>query len=431
MTLPFSNRETGLKVIVMIDKDYPSVNEGRWAGIDRPYSIDEVISLRGSVMIEHTLARIGSERLFALLGSEKYVSALGAMTGVQAVQQVRAGLKAVYVSGWQVAADANGDIYPDIGLYPADRVPNLVKNINNALRRQDQIGFLEGKTGPRWFVPLVADGEAGFGGVLNVYELTKRLIDAGAAAVHFEDQLPSAKKCGHLGGKVLVPAREFIAKLHAARLAADVSGVPTLLVARTDAESARLLSNDIDPVDRSFIQGGRTVEGFYQYKGGLDAAIARAISYAPYADLLWFETSNPDLSQAKSFAESVHSVFPGKLLAYNLSPSFNWKAYLSDRGISMFQEDLADLGYRFQFVTLAGFHTLSHSMYDLADSFLMRGMSAYVDLQEKEFSLQDRGYTSGRHQHEVGAGYFDRISEIISQGLCSTKSMKGSTEEGF
>jgi isocitrate lyase len=403
----------------------------RWEGIERPYSADDVLKLRGSLRIEHTLARHGADRLWDLLHREQYVPALGAMTGNQAVQQVKAGLKAIYVSGWQVAADANdaGQTYPDQSLYPADSVPNLVRRINQALVRADQIHHAEGKNGIHWFAPMVADAEAGFGGNLNAFELMKSMIDAGAACVHFEDQLSSAKKCGHLGGKVLVPTSEAIQKLVAARLAADVMGVPTLIMARTDADSAQLLTSDIDPRDRAFLTGNRTEEGFYGVRGGIEAAIARAISYAPYADLLWCETSHPDLEEARWFADAVHAEFPGKLLAYNCSPSFNWKRKLDDETIARFQKELAGMGYKFQFITLAGFHALNLSMFELARAYKNTGMSAYAQLQESEFGCeQDHGYEGVKHQRFVGTGYFDLVTQTIANGKSSVAALSGSTE---
>ena len=403
----------------------------RWQGITRPYSLMDVERLRGSVRIEHTLARMGAENLWNLLHTEPYVAALGAMTGNQAIQQVHAGLKAIYVSGWQVAADANlsGEMYPDQSLYPADSVPSLVRRINKALQRADQTHHLEGKNGINCFAPLIADAEAGFGGNLNAFELMKAMIEAGAACVHFEDQLSSAKKCGHLGGKVLVSTVEAIQKLVAARLAADVMGVPTLIMARTDADSAALLTSDIDPRDREFLTGDRTAEGFFGIRSGLKCAIARAIAYAPYADLLWCETSKPDLQEAKEFAEGVHAKFPGKLLAYNCSPSFNWKKHLSDSTIASFQRELAAMGYKFQFVTLAGFHSLNLSMFELARGYKTEGMAAYSQLQEREFRCeQTQQYEAVKHQRFVGTGYFDDVQHVITSGTTSTKALEGSTE---
>lgn len=402
----------------------------RWDGITRPYTEEDVARLRGTVQPAHTYAELGARRLWELLHTEDYVHALGALTGAQAVQQVRAGLKAIYVSGWQVAADANsaGQMYPDQSLYPCDSVPRLVRHINQALARQDQLEHAEGKVTRNWFAPIVADAEAGFGGPLNAYELMKALIEAGAAAVHFEDQLAAEKKCGHLGGKVLVPTSQFVRTLVAARLAADVSGVPTILIARTDAESAALLTSDVDPRDRQFCTGERTPEGFYRVRKGIDAAIARALAYAPYADLLWCETKTPDLDEARRFAEAVHEKFPGKMLAYNCSPSFNWKRHLDDLTIARFQRELGAMGYKFQFVTLAGFHALNAGMFELASRYRDAGMTAYADLQAHEFAMERQGYTATRHQREVGTGYFDAVSQVISGGSASTLAMEGSTE---
>ncbi|MGH7741569.1 MAG: isocitrate lyase [Candidatus Eiseniibacteriota bacterium] len=404
----------------------------RWKGITRHYSAADVVRLSGRVRIEHTLARRGAERLWRELPHGP-LRALGALTGNQAVQQVAAGLPAIYCSGWQVAGDANtaGQMYPDQSLYPVDSVPALVWRINHALQRADQIGTLEGARDERdWFAPIVADAEAGFGGDLNAFELMKAMIEAGAAGVHFEDQLASAKKCGHMGGKVLVPTREFVQKLQAARLAADVLDVPTLLIARTDANSARLLTSDVDERDRGFLTGARTPEGFFELRGGLDAAIARGLAYAPYADLLWCETSSPDLEEARRFATSVHARFPGKLLAYNCSPSFNWSKHLSREAIAAFQSELGRLGYAFQFVTLAGFHTLNLSMFELSLGYRDRGMAAYADVQDREFDLQaSQGYAAVKHQRFVGTGYFDEISNVVSGGVASTAALKGSTEE--
>jgi isocitrate lyase len=404
---------------------------GRWDGIERPYDRSDVERLRGSVHIEHSLARLGAERLWTLLHEKPYVAALGALTGAQAVQMVKAGLDAIYLSGWQVAADANlaGETYPDQSLYPANSAPALVQRINSALVRADQIDSSEGRNGTHWLAPIVADAEAGFGGPLNAFELMKSFIAAGAAAVHFEDQLSSEKKCGHLGGKVLVPTSQFIRTLVSARLAADVLDVPTVLVARTDALSATLLTSDVDERDHEFLTGERTPEGFYRVKPGIEAPIARALAYAPYADLIWCETSTPDLDEAAQFAEAVHAKYPGKLLAYNCSPSFNWKKHLDDRTIAAFQRELGELGYRFQFVTLAGFHAVCASMFDLARGYGEEGMSAYVRLQEQEFSLEEHGYTATRHQREVGAGYFDAVLEAVTGGESSTLALKGSTEE--
>ncbi len=403
----------------------------RWAGITRPYTAQDVDRLRGSIHIEHTLARQGAERLWDLLHRDSYVPALGAMTGNQAVQQVKAGLKAIYVSGWQVAADANdaGQMYPDQSLYPADSVPNLCRRINQALTRADQIHHAEGENGVHWFAPLIADAEAGFGGNLNAFELMKAMIQAGAACVHFEDQLSSAKKCGHLGGKVLVPTVEAIQKLVAARLAADVLGVPTLIMARTDADSAHLLTSDVDPRDREFLTGERTAEGFYGIRGGIESAIARALAYAPYVELIWCETSHPDMEEARQFADAVHAKFPGKMLAYNCSPSFNWKKKLDDATIARFQTELAVMGYKFQFITLAGFHALNLSMFELAREYKLTGMTAYSRLQEEEFSSElDHGYEAVKHQRFVGTGYFDAVTQVISGGTSSVTALAGSTE---
>jgi isocitrate lyase len=403
----------------------------RWLGVSRPYGPDDVERLRGSIQIEHTLARLGAERLWSLLHSESYVPALGALTGNQAVQQVKAGLKAIYVSGWQVAADANnaGQMYPDQSLYPADSVPNVVRRINQALQRADQIHHAEGGNGKYWFAPLIADAEAGFGGNLNAFELTKAMIEAGAACVHFEDQLSSAKKCGHLGGKVLVPTTEAIQKLVAARLAADVMGVPTLIMARTDADSAHLLTSDIDARDGEFLTGARTPEGFFGIRGGLRSAIARGIAYAPFADLVWCETSKPDLAEAREFAEAVLTEHPHKMLAYNCSPSFNWKKNLNDASIARFQRELAAMGYKFQFITLAGFHALNLAMFELARGYKQAGMTAYARLQEKEFSREhEYGYEGVKHQRFVGTGYFDAVQQVITSGTASTMALENSTE---
>ncbi|MCB0353206.1 MAG: isocitrate lyase [Bdellovibrionales bacterium] len=400
-------------------------------GVKRPYSEEEVVKLRGSVHIEYSLARYGAERLRKLLFEEDFVAALGALTGNQAMQQVRAGLKAIYLSGWQVAADANksGNMYPDLSLYPVDSVPNVVKKINQTLLRADQIDALEGKSGIQWLAPIVADAEAGFGGQLNAYELMRAMIEAGAAAVHYEDQLSSEKKCGHLGGKVLVPTAQFLRTLTAARLAADVCGTPTLLIARTDAQSAELITSDIDPRDHEFFSGGRTPEGFYRITGGLEMAIARAVSYGEIADLLWCETSTPDLEEAKRFAEGVREIHPNKILAYNCSPSFNWKKNLTDVEIAKFQRELGAMGYKFQFVTLAGFHALNYSMFELASAYRNDGMVAYSRLQEKEFEKVSEGYTAVKHQSEVGTGYFDQVAQVITGGNSSTLALSGSTEE--
>nr|WP_077615296.1 isocitrate lyase [Caenibacillus caldisaponilyticus] len=414
-----------------VEKLKESWNTERWKGVKRPYSAEDVVKLRGSVLVEHTLARRGAKRFWRLLQQEDYVAALGALTGNQAVQQVKAGLQAIYVSGWQVAADANlaGQMYPDQSLYPANSVPHVVQRINQALARADQIDSVEGKTAIDWFVPIVADAEAGFGGALNVFELVKAMIEAGAAAVHLEDQLSSEKKCGHLGGKVLLPTQEAIRHLIAARLAADVLDVPTVLIARTDARAAQLITSDIDPADHEFLTGERSAEGFYYTKPGLEQAIARGLAYAPYADLIWCETSEPDLDEAKRFAEAIHAQYPDKWLAYNCSPSFNWKRKLDDATIAKFQRELAAMGYKFQFVTLAGFHTLNHSMFELASAYRDRGMAAYADFQQAELRSEARGYTATKHQREVGTGYFDEVAQIVSGGNSSTTALKGSTEE--
>ena len=406
-------------------------NNPRWAGVTRTYSAEDVVRLRGTVHVEHSLARLGAEKLWKSLNTSDFVNALGAMTGNQAMQQVKAGLKAIYLSGWQVAADANlaGEMYPDQSLYPANSVPQVVKRINNTLLRADQLHHAEGDDSIDFLQPIVADAEAGFGGVLNAYELMKAMIEAGAAGVHFEDQLASVKKCGHMGGKVLVPTREAIEKLTAARLAADVMGVPTLIVARTDAEAADLLTSDVDDNDRPFTTGERTVEGFYKTRNGLDQAISRGLAYAPYADLVWCETGKPDLEFARKFAEAIHAKFPGKLLAYNCSPSFNWKKNLDDATIAKFQKEIAAYGYKFQFITLAGFHALNYGMFDLAHGYARRQMSAFVELQEREFAAAERGFTAVKHQREVGTGYFDAITQTIQGGQSSTVALKGSTEE--
>jgi isocitrate lyase len=414
------------------DATHPLMNdERRWAGIARDFGPEEVERLRGSVLVRHTLAEIGAERLWNLLHTKDYVHALGALTGNQAVQQVKAGLDAIYLSGWQVAADANlaGHMYPDQSLYPANSVPQVVSRINRALQRADQIQHLEGEGDTHWFAPIVADAEAGFGGPLNAFELMKAMIEAGAAGVHFEDQLASEKKCGHLGGKVLVPTQTFIRTLNAARLAADVCGVPTVLIARTDADAAQLITSDVDERDAEFLTGERTPEGFFRQRCGLDTAIARGRSYAPYADLIWCETSHPDLDEAKAFAEGVHAEYPGKLLAYNCSPSFNWKAKLDDETIAKFQRELAAMGYKFQFVTLAGFHVLNHGMFELARRYRDGGMAAYSELQQAEFASEANGYTATKHQREVGTGYFDAVSQAIAKGQCSTTALEGSTEK--
>lgn len=404
---------------------------GRWKGIDRPYTAEDVWKLRGTVQIDHTLAARGAATFWRLLDTEDYVPVLSAVTGAQAVQQVRAGLRAIYVSGWQVAGDANtaGETYPDQSLYPVDSAPALVERINNALLRADRIHHMKGDHSVDWLVPIVADAEAGFGGMLNAYELMRHLIAKGVAAVHLEDQLASLKRCGHLGGKVLVPTSEFVTKLVSARLAADVCGVDTVLIARTDALAATILANDVDPCDRHFIEGTRTPEGFVRVRPGIEAAVARALAYAPYADVLWFETSKPDLAEARTFAEAIHARYPGKLLAYNCSPSFNWKLHLSDPEIASFQKELGAMGYKFQFVTLSGFHSLNHAMFELAREYRMRGMAAYAALQAREFASEAVGYEATRHQEFVGAGYFDYITEVASGGHASTLAMKGSTEE--
>ncbi|MBL0388654.1 isocitrate lyase [Tumebacillus sp. ITR2] len=406
-------------------------NEKRFEGIERPYSVDDVLRLRGSVKIEHTLAQLGAERLWELLNTEHHVHALGALTGNQAMQQVKAGLKAIYLSGWQVAADANlaGQMYPDQSLYPANSVPQVVKRINQALQRADQIQTAEGKGDTHWFAPIIADAEAGFGGPLNVFELMKSMIEAGAAGVHFEDQLASEKKCGHMGGKVLIPTQQAIRNLVAARLATDVMGTTTLVVARTDANGAHLITSDVDPRDQEFLTGERTAEGFFRMRGGLDAAIARGLAYAPYADLIWCETSEPCLEEAERFAKEIHAKYPGKLLAYNCSPSFNWKRKLDEKTIAEFQHRLGEMGYKFQFVTLAGFHALNHSMFELARQYRDLGMAAYSELQQAEFGSEEHGYTATRHQREVGTGYFDEVSMVISGGTSSTTALNGSTEE--
>src|ERR1700704_3550146 len=425
-------RTSNMRALTASEMNQQWNSDARWEGVERPYSSEDVVKLRGSIQVEHTLARLGAERLWWLLNHEFYVPALGALTGNQAVQQVKAGLKAIYLSGWQVAADANdaGQMYPDQSLYPADSVPNVVRRINNALMRADQIHHMDGNGDTYWFAPIVADAEAGFGGTLNAYELMKAMIEAGAACVHFEDQLSSAKKCGHLGGKVLVSTSEAIQKLVAARLAADVLGVPMLIMARTDANSAYLLTTDIDPRDREFITGERTAEGFFKIRGGLKSAIARGLAYAPYADLVWCETSEPNLEEAREFADAIHAQYPGKLLAYNCSPSFNWKKKLDDVTIARFQTDLARMGYKFQFVTLAGFHALNLSMFELARGYKEHGMTAYSRLQEKEFSSESSyGYEAVKHQRFVGTGYFDTLTQVIAGGLASTTALERSTEQ--
>ncbi|MEM6573838.1 MAG: isocitrate lyase [Pseudomonadota bacterium] len=403
----------------------------RWSGVSRPYTGADVVRLRGTVSIDYTLATLGASKLWRYLNTEDFINALGALTDNQAMQQIKAGLKAIYLSGWQVAADANnaGQMYPDQSLYPADSVPSVIKKINNTLLRADQLHCAEGDTSVDWLQPIVADAEAGFGGVLNAFELMKGMIEAGAAGVHFEDQLASAKKCGHMGGKVLVPTKEAVDKLVAARLASDVMGVPTLIVARTDALAAGLLTNDIDERDHQFLTGDRTPEGFHVTNNGIDQAVARGLAYAPYADLLWCETGKPDLEQARTFAEAIHREFPGKMLAYNCSPSFNWRKHLDDDTIARFQRELAAMGYKFQFITLAGFHALNHSMFDLARGYRARQMSAYVELQEREFGDETNGYTATKHQREVGTGYFDAITQVISGGKSSLTALSGSTEE--
>jgi isocitrate lyase len=406
-------------------------NNSRWDGIVRDYTQQDVLRLRGSLQIEHTLARVGAEKLWCAMKTMPLVRALGAMTGNQAMQMVKARLSAVYVSGWQVAADANlaGQVYPDQSLYPSNSVPQVVRRINQALQRADQIHHAEGKSSIDWYVPLVADAEAGFGGALNAFELMKAMIEAGAAGVHFEDQLSSEKKCGHLGGKVLVPTQQFVRTLSAARLAADVLDVPTVLIARTDARAAKLLTSDNDERDRRFLTGERTPEGFFRMNCGMELAIARGLAYAPYADLIWCETSKPDLKEAQDFAEAIHAKFPGKMLAYNCSPSFNWKQHLDDATIAHFQDKLGAMGYKFQFITLAGFHSLNKSMFELASSYAETGMPAYVELQEGEFAMEKDGYTATKHQREVGTGYFDEVLKAITGGIASTAALKGSTED--
>jgi isocitrate lyase len=420
---------TNVNHIIDMEKDW--LENPRWKSVERPYDAAEVMRLRGSITIEHTLARMGAEKLWRLMHEDDYVNALGALTGNQAMQQVRAGLKAIYLSGWQVAADANlaGQMYPDQSLYPADSVPAVVRRINNTFLRADQIQSSEGKGDIDWFAPIVADAEAGFGGVLNAHELMKDMIAAGAAGVHFEDQLASAKKCGHMGGKVLVPTQEAVQKLIAARLAADICNVPTIIVARTDAMGADLLTSDIDPRDHEFLTGDRTVEGFHCVRASHEQAVSRGLAYAPYADLVWCETSTPDLAQAKAFSEAIRAEFPDKMLAYNCSPSFNWKKNLSDSDIARFQRELGAMGYKFQFITLAGFHALNHSMFQLARGYRDRQMEAYVELQEAEFAAESQGYTATRHQREVGTGYFDQLTQAISAGQSSLSALSGSTEE--
>jgi isocitrate lyase len=412
-----------------LNKDW--AENPRWKGIKRNYSAEDVVRLRGSVQIEHTLAKRGAEKLWTLVNNEPFVNALGALTGNQAMQQVKAGLKAIYLSGWQVAGDANlaGEMYPDQSLYPANSVPMVVKRINNTFQRADQIQWSEGKNEIDFFAPIVADAEAGFGGVLNAFELMKSMIEAGASGVHFEDQLASVKKCGHMGGKVLVPTREAVEKLNAARLAADVSGTQTLVIARTDAEAADLLTSDVDPNDKSFLTGERTVEGFFKTRPGIDQAISRGVAYAEFADMVWCETGKPDLAFAKKFAEAVHAKHPGKLLAYNCSPSFNWKKNLDDSTIAKFQKELGAMGYKFQFITLAGFHSLNYSMFNLAHGYARNQMSAFVELQEAEFAAAEKGFTAVKHQREVGTGYFDAVTQAIQQGQSSTTALHGSTED--
>jgi isocitrate lyase len=402
----------------------------RWKGIKRDYSARDVIKLRGSLMIEHTLARRGAERFWNMLNSDGYIRTFGALTGAQAVQMVKAGLESIYLSGWQVAGDANlaGQTYPDQSLYPSNSVPAVVKRLNNALIRADEIASLEGKNDIDWFVPILADAEAGFGGPLNAFELMKLMIEAGAAAVHYEDQLSSAKKCGHMGGKVVIPTSMFIHTLNAARLAADILDVPSILVARTDARGATLLTSDIDPRDQEFLTGDRTPEGYYTVRDGLDAAIARSLAYAPYAELLWFETSEPDMEEARTFAEAIHAQFPDQLMVYNCSPSFNWKKAMSDAAIARFQDELATMGYKFQFITLAGWHMINLNAFELARAYIEEGMPAYVRLQEREFALEKYGYTASKHQQEVGAGYFDQVLLSVSEDLASTAALTGSTE---
>ncbi|MDQ0009012.1 isocitrate lyase [Luteibacter jiangsuensis] len=406
-------------------------NNERWSNVERPYTAEDVIRLRGTVQVEYTLARRGAERLWRSINDKPYVNALGALTGNQAMQQVKAGLQAIYLSGWQVAADANtaGTMYPDQSLYPVDSVPNVVRKINKTLLRADQIHHAEGKDNIDWLVPIVADAEAGFGGVLNAYELMAHMIEAGAAGVHFEDQLASAKKCGHMGGKVLVPTQEAVQKLVAARLAADVAGVPTLIVARTDAMGAGLVTSDVDDYDKPFLTGKRTVEGFHESRQGIEQAISRGLAYAPYADLIWCETATPDMDQARRFADAIHAKFPGKKLAYNCSPSFNWKKNLDEKTIATFQNQLGEMGYAFQFITLAGFHALNYSMFQLARGYRDRQMAAYVELQEAEFAAEKDGYTAAKHQREVGTGYFDTVNQVISGSLSSLSALSGSTEE--
>jgi len=418
-----------LERVKVLEKDWSE--NPRWQGIKRPYAATDVVRLRGTLQIEYTLARRGAEKLWDMLHTQPYIHALGALTGNQAVQMVKAGLKSIYLSGWQVAGDANSgfQVYPDQSLYPVDSVPTIIRRINNAFRRADQIHYAEGDLDIDWYAPIVADAEAGFGGVLNAFELMKGMIEAGTAGAHFEDQLASAKKCGHMGGKVLVPTQEAVAKLVAARLAADIMGTPTIVVARTDALGAALLTSDIDERDKEFVTGKRTVEGFYETKAGLQQGISRGLAYAPYADVIWMETDKPNLDLAREFAQTIHDKYPGKILAYNCSPSFNWRKHLDDATIAKFQQELGAMGYKYQFITLAGIHALWYSMFDLADGYRDRGMSAYVELQEKEFAAEKRGYTAIRHQREVGAGYFDEVTQVIMGGKSSITALHGSTEE--
>jgi isocitrate lyase len=418
-----------LERVKVLERDWSE--NPRWQGIKRPYAATDVVRLRGTLHIEYSLAKHGAEKLWKMLHTEPYIHALGALSGNQAVQMVKAGLKSIYLSGWQVAGDANSgfQVYPDQSLYPVDSVPTIIRRINNAFRRADQIHYAEGDLDIDWYAPIVADAEAGFGGVLNAFELMKGMIEAGTAGAHFEDQLASAKKCGHMGGKVLVPTQEAVAKLVAARLAADIMGTPTILVARTDALGAALLTSDIDERDKEFVTGKRTVEGFYETKAGLQQGISRGLAYAPYADIIWMETDKPNLDLAREFANAIHDKYPGKLLAYNCSPSFNWRKHLDDATIAKFQRELGAMGYKYQFITLAGIHALWYSMFDLADGYRDRGMSAYVELQEREFASEKRGYTAVRHQREVGAGYFDEVTQVIMGGQSSITALHGSTEE--
>jgi isocitrate lyase len=426
---PMTPEQTPQQHIARIQQDW--ADNPRWKGVRRGYTAQDVYRLRGSLHIEHTLARRGAEKLWQLLAEQPFVGALGALTGNQALQQVKAGLKAIYLSGWQVAGDANdaGEMYPDQSLYPVSSVPTVVRRINNTFIRADQIDHAEGKNDIDWFAPIVADAEAGFGGVLNAHELMKHMIEAGAAGVHFEDQLAAAKKCGHMGGKVLVPTQEAVQKLIAARLAADLAGVPTVLFARTDAEAANLITSDIDANDKPFLTGERTAEGFFRTRNGLAQAVSRGLAYAPYADLIWCETGKPDLTFARDFAEAIHAVYPGKLLAYNCSPSFNWKKNLDDATVAKFQRELGAMGYKFQFITLAGFHALNYSMFDLAHGYAREQMSAFVKLQQAEFAAEARGYTATKHQREVGTGYFDAITQAVQGGQSSVTALTGSTEE--